>query len=266
MYRTRPVVAFVVALAVVPAFAAGQAGGNQDASRRRTYEEHDRATRASFTATTDAAGNAVLTLRGGDFVLEKVVAHTGDATLRLTQGKDVVTIAISQSGFHVARGGRAVRVDPRAVTQDKLDAVRLVLVGSQAVRSFKRLTAALEERDESEEDGPLAMSALVDGAVVQLLDGDPDAPRRVAKRLTRKHRASLRVVKAGRAPGVFIDCIGVYQVALLTSYSQFEKCAIESTDYSWWSRDLVFQLCSWEWAIRSQQYIWQFIGCFMMPW
>ena len=266
MYRTRPVVAFVVAMAVGPALAAGEAAGNQDTGRRRTYEEHDRSTRASFTATTDAAGNAVLTLRGGDFVLEKVVAHTGDATLRLAQGRDVVTIAISQGGFHVARGGRAVRLDPRSVTQEKLDSVRLVLVGSQAVRSFKRLTAALEERGENEEDGPLAMSALVDGAVVQLLDGDPDAPRRIAKRLTRKQRASLRVVKAGRAPGVFVDCIGMYQVALMTSYGQFEKCAIESTEYSWWSRDLVYQLCSWEWAIRSQQYIWQFIGCFMMPW
>ena len=266
MHRTRRVVAFLVAIAVVPAIAAAQAAGSQDGKGRRTYEEQDRATRSSFTATTDAAGNAVLTLRGGDFVLEKVIAHTGDATLRLTQGKDVVTIAISQNGFHVARGGRAIRVDPRSVTQDKLDGVRLVLVGSQAVHSFKRLVAALEERDESEDDGPLAMSALVDGAIVQLLDGDADAPRRIAKRLTRKQRTSLRVVKAVRAPAVFIDCIGVYQVALLTSYSQFEKCAIESTEYSWWSRDLVYQLCSWEWAIRSQQYIWQFIGCFMMPW
>ena len=266
MHRTRHVVAFLVVMSVIPAMAAAQAAGAPERAGRRTYEEHDRATRTSFTATTDAVGNALLTLRGGDFVLEKAIAHTGDATLRLAQGKDVVTIAISQAGFHVARGGRAIRLDPRSVTQDKLDGVRLVLVGSQAVRSFKRLVAALEERDESEDDGPLAMSALVDGAVVELLDGAADAPRRIAKRLTRKQRASLRVVKALRAPGVFIDCIGVYQVALMSAYSQFEKCAIESTEYSWWSRDLVYQLCSWEWAIRSQQYIWQFIGCFMMPW
>ena len=65
---------------------------------------------------------------------------------------------------------------------------------------------------------------------------------------------------------MFIDCMGLYQVALMTSYGQFESCAIESTEYSWWSRDLIYQLCSWEWAIRSQQYIWQFIGCFMVPW
>jgi hypothetical protein len=266
MYRTRRVAAFVMAAAICPALAAGQGNGNPDGQGRRSYQEHDRGTKSTFTATTDASGNAVLTLRGGDFVLEKVIAHTGDATLRLTQGKDVVTIAVSQSGFQIARGQKAVHVDPRSQNYERLDATRSILLGSQAVRSFKRLVAALEERDESEEDGPLALSTLVDGAIVQLLDGDADAPRRIAKRITRKHRASLRVVKSARLPGVFVDCIGLYQVALMNAYGQFESCAIESFEYSWWSRDLVYQLCSWEWAIRSQQYIWQFIGCFMVPW
>lgn len=266
MSRTRRVLAFIIAVGMVPALAAAQSGGAATGQARRSYQEHDKATQASFTATTDASGNAVLTLRGGDFVLEKIVAHTGDATLRLAQGKDVVTIAVSQRGFEVARGQRALRVDPRADTPDKLDAVRSLLVGSQAVRSFKRLVAALENRDDSHDDGPLAMSALVDGAIVQELDGDADAARRIAKRLTRRQRAAIRVVKANRLPGVFIDCIGLYQVSLMTAYGQFESCAIESTEYSWYSRDLVYRLCTWEWAIRSQQYIWQFIGCFMVPW
>jgi len=266
MSRTRQVMAFIVAMAVVPAFAAGQGNGNQGGQGRRAYQEHDRATNTTFTATSDAAGNAVLTLKGGDFVLEKVVAHTGDATLRLSQGKDVVTIALSQTGFQVARGQKTVRVDPRSDKADKVDAVRSVLLGSQAVRSFKRLVASLEERDESEEDGSLALSALVDGAIVHLLDGDADAPRRIAKRITRKQRAALRVVKASRLPGEFIDCIGLYQVALLDAYGQFESCWIESTEYSWWSRDLIWRLCEFEWLIRSQQYVWQFIGCFMFPW
>ena len=136
-------------------------------------------------------------------MLEKVVAHTGDATLRLSQGKDVVTIALSQSGYHVARGQKSVRLDPRTDKQDKLDGVRSVLAGSQAVRSFKRLVAALEQRDESEEDGPLAFSTLLDGAIVHMLDGDADAPLRIAKRITRKQRAALRLVSAKRAPGVY---------------------------------------------------------------
>ena len=266
MSRIARVVPLVVLVAMVPTLAAGQGNRNPAQQNRRNYQEHDRATNTSFIATADANGNAVLTLKGGDFVLEKVVAHTGDTTLRLSQGEDVVTIAVSQSGFDVARGQKTVRVDPKSANPEKADAVRAALLGSSAVRSFKRLIAELEQRDESVEDGPLALSALVDGAIVQLLDGDADAPRRIAKRITRKQRAALRVVKAGRLPGVFIDCIGLYQVALMTAWGQFESCAIESTEYRWWSRDLVYQLCSWEWAIRSQQYIWQFIGCFMFPW
>ena len=266
MSRTRQVMAFIAAIALAPALAAGQGNGNQGGQGRRTYQEHDAETKTSFTATTDAVGNAVLTLRGGDFVLEKVVAHTGDATLRLSQGKDVVTIAINQSGFEVRRGQRTVRIDPRSDNDNKHDAARSLLIGSQSVRSFKRLVAALEQRDESEEDGALALSALVDGAVVHLLDGDSDAPLRIAKRITRKQRAGLRVINAKRAPGVYYDCIGGYQVALMTAWSQFQSCADESLSYSWWSSDLVYQLCSWEWAIRSYQYIWQFIGCFLIPW
>ena len=262
MSRTTQVMTFIVAMAVVPALAAAQGNGQ----RGRTYQEHDAATRTTFTATTDAAGNAVLTLKGGDFVLEKVVAHTGDATLRLSQGKDVVTIALSQSGFQVARGQKAVRVDPRSDNEDKIDAVRSVLLGSQAVRSFRRLVASLEERDEREEDGPLAVSALVDGAIVQLLDGDAEAARRIAKRITRKQRAGLRVVKARRAPATFVDCIGSYEFALMSAITEYETCRVDATGYYWWNRHLVYKLCDWEWAIRSQQYVWQFISCFMFPW
>ena len=264
MSRTRQMMTLVAAVVLVPVLASAQS--SSDAQGRRTYQEYDRATNTTFTASADANGNAVLALKGGDFVLEKVVAHTGDATLRLSQGKDVVTIAVNQSGLQIGRGGRSVRIDPRSDRDNKLDVVRTLLTGSQAVRSFKRLVATIEQRDETEEDGPLALSTLVDGAVVYSLDGDSEAPKRIAKRITRKQRAGMRVVNAKRAPGVFIDCIGLYQIALMTAWGQFQSCAIESTSYSWWSRDLIYDLCSWEWAIRSYQYIWQFIGCFMFPW
>jgi hypothetical protein len=262
MFRITQVMAVVAALAVMPAVTSAQGSGQ----RGRTYQEHDASTRTTFTAAGDANGNAVLTLKGGDFVLEKVVAPTGEATLRLSQGKDVVSIALSQSGFQIARGQKTVRVDPRSDKEDKADAVRSVLLGSQAVRSFKRLVAAIEERTESEEDGLLALSTLVDGAIVLLLDGDPDATRRIAKRITRKQRAGLRAINAKRAPGVYYDCVGGYQIALLDAWGQMEECYIESTEYSWWSRSLVFMLCRWEWAFRSQQYLWQFVSCFTFPW
>ena len=256
--------AVLMAIGLVPAMAAGQGNGSPGGQGRRSYQEHDRATNTTFTATADAAGNAVLTLKGGDFVLEKVVAPTGDSTLRLSQGKDVVTIAVSHSGFDIARGKKSAHLDPRTDKQDKADTVRAMLIGSQAVRSFKRLVATLEQRDESEEDGALTLSALVDGAVVELLDGNDDAPLRIAKRITRKQRAGLRTVGAKRAPGAYYDCIYGYEVALMSAYGQYASCVIESYEY-FWARSYVYNLCSWEWAIRSYQYIWQFIGCFMLP-
>jgi hypothetical protein len=254
--------AVVAAVAAMPAVATAQGSGQ----RGRMYQEHDASTRTTFTAAADAVGNAVLTLKGGDFVLEKVVAPTGEATLRLSQGKDVVSIAMSRTAFQIARGSKTVRIDPRSDKEDKADAVRSLLVGSQSIRSFKRLVAAIEERDESEEDGPLALSALADGAIVLVLDGDAEATRRIAKRITRKQRAGLRSIAAKRAPGMYYDCVGGYQMALLEAWGQLEDCYIESTEYSWWSRSMVFTLCRWEWAIRSQQYLWQFVSCFMFPW
>jgi hypothetical protein len=264
MSRTTWVIAFCFALTLIPQWAMGQGRSGTDARNRRVYQEHDQVTDATFAASTDAGGNAVFTIRGGDFALDKVVSPTGDATIRLTQGKDTVTIALNQSGFEITRGRRGGRFDPRSETIDKLDGVRALLVGSQAVRSFKRLAASLENRDDSEEDGGLAVVALLDSAIVQFLDGDVDAPKRIARRVTRKHRAALRPV-AFRAPDVFRDCIGLYENSLMDAYTQYEYCWLDANESSWWSRSLVFKLCEWEWALRSQQYVWQFIGCFMLP-
>ena len=257
-------VAFLVALSI-PDLAVAQGRRNGDSPARSVYQEYDRATDATFTATVDATGNALLAIKGGDFALQKVVGPTGDATLQLTQGKDVVTIAISQAGFQVGRGRRTLRWDPRTDKDEGFDAVRTLLLGSPAVSSFKRLSASLEQRDENEDDLPLAVAALIDGAIVQLLDGDVDAPKRIARRVTRKQRAALRVVSLKRAPDQFRDCIGLYQVALMDAYSQYAECWLDANDSTWWTRSLIFKLCEWEWAIRSQQYIWQFIGCFMFP-
>jgi hypothetical protein len=248
--------------AVDIASAQGRRHGDSPA---RGYQEHDRMTGTTFTVSTNAEGNAVVTLKGGDFSLEKVVTPTGDATLRLTQGKDVVTIALNQAGIQIGRGRRTVRLDPRADKGEGFDAVRALLTGSQPVRSFKRLAASLENRDDTEEDGALALVALVDGALVQLLEGDVDAPNRITRRITRKQRAAFRPAAVKRAPDYFRDCVGMYQVALLDSYTEWQRCWIDAWDYSVWTRSLIFKLCEWEWALRSQQYVWQFVGCFTLP-
>ena len=270
MCSIRSVMALCLALVSVPALAVGgpqdNRGGGSQARPSAPYQEYDRFTGATFTAAGDAEGNAHFTIRVGEFLLEKALGSTGETTLRLTQGKDVVTIAMSQSGYHVERGRKSARFNPRSKQPNDADAnaVRSLLVGSQAVTTFKRLTAALEDRDESEEDGALVIGALIDGGMVLALDGDPDATKRIAKRVTRKHRAQVRAVKAKARPDFYKDCVGMYQVSVIWGWDQFASCYMEAQEYSWF-RSLVSYACSFEWNIRAQQYLWQFIGCLAIP-
>jgi hypothetical protein len=270
MRSIRPAVVMALALLAVPAIATPQPSGPRSSvsqsssqSRRNVHQEYDRSTDTTFVSTTDANGNALFTVKVGDFLLEKVLAASGDMTLRLTQGKDIVTIAMNQSGYQVARGRRSGRFDPRSERTDGRDAIRSVLLGSPAVRTFRRLNAALENRDENEEDGPLLLSALVDGAMVQMLDGDPGATKRIGKRVTRKREAALRAVKL--APDTFRDCIALYEIALLDAWNLYWKCAEEASGYTWWLALWAEAGCEFEWLVRSQQYLWQFAGCSAFP-
>ncbi len=192
------------------------------------------------------------------------MAPTGDTTIRLTQGKDAVTIAMNHGGYAVARGGKTAGFDPQSRRQEDLDAIRAVLLGSPAVRTFRRLSASLEGRDEGGEEGPLFLSTLVDGAIVQMLDGDSGATERIGKRITRKYRAGIHQAKL-RPDNLFTDCILSYELSLMEAWDLFYQCtatALNTLWYFWWGAET---MCELEFLIRSQQYIYQFMTCMAYP-
>jgi hypothetical protein len=267
MVRSRLVNAVMATLVVCPALAAASpqdSRGGPQPRRSEVLRDYDRATDATFTAALDTDGIAYFTIKVGDFLFEKALASNGDSTLRLSQGKDVVTIAASQTGYHVERGRKSARVDPKS-TQSRADNVRALLLGSDAVRTFKRLAAALEDRDEAQVDGPLVIAALVDSALIQILEGEPGAAKRLGKRVTRKQRAAVQPVRAVRAPMQFDDCVGMYQISLLYGWDQYASCVYEGRAQPWYIREWVERACEAEWVLRSQQYVWQFIGCMALP-
>jgi hypothetical protein len=256
---------FVLAANIQPAAAQQRnAGEKERQGGRPAYEEHDAVTHTAFSSTVNDQGVALFTAKVDDFTLEKAVASTGDTTIRLMQGKDVVSIAMNHSGYVVARGTKTARLDPQSGKQEDMDAVRAVLLGSPAVRTFRRLSASLENRDEAGDEGPLFLSTLVDGAIVQMLDGDPGATERIGKRITRKRRASLHPAML-RPDNLFTDCILSYEMSLMEAWDLFYQCtqtALNSAWYIWWSAQ---NLCELEFLIRSQQYVYQFAACLAYP-
>ncbi|MCM3878903.1 MAG: hypothetical protein ND807_02235 [Vicinamibacterales bacterium] len=261
MRWTTQVIIVTLGVTMAPAVGTAQEGRQQ----RRITAQHDSLSNADFSTTMDANGSAQFTVKAGDFLLEKALDSSGTFTLRITQGRDRVTIVRDQAGYLVGRGKRTVRLDPRGEDQQAAhDAVRGLLLGSPAVRSFRRLGLVLESRDEAEAESPVMLSTLIDGGLVQMLDGDPGAVPRVANRTVRKHRAQLRSVR--RLPdNMFKDCVGLYETSLLDAWSQYTQCMDWAQNVHWWFSDWAEDLCHWEWISRAQAYLWQFVSCLALP-
>jgi hypothetical protein len=229
---------------------------------QQAHTEYDRVLDASFAATVDAGGNAVTTMETGDLVLEKTVSPAGAATLQITRAKDVVSVTVGQRGYTVTRGKRSASFDPGFPRQDDVDAVRAVLVGSKAVRGFREFTGILEARADGE-DCDLELAALVDGAMVAMLDGDPGAVERIARRVTAKRRNGLR--QAQYRPVQFEDCVLNYELSLLYSYDLYWTCLQTAEATAWYFWYFAKSMCDWEFLIRSQQYVFQFVTCTAIP-
>ncbi len=245
----------------------GTAGafGQEPRTLRTVSREHDGLSNADYTASIDAAGNAVFTAKAGTFSMEKTVDASGAFTLRFSQDDDTVTVVRDQTGYQVSRGSRTARFDPRRTQQnDARDAVRVVLLGSKAVRSIRHLSLVLENRDERDEESPVLVGALIDGGVVQMLDGDPGALPRIAKRAVRKQRARLQLVRF-LPDNMFKDCVGLYETSLLDAWNQYTQCMDWALNVHWWFSDWAADWCHWEWMARAQAYLWQFVSCFALP-
>ncbi|HEY7442308.1 MAG TPA: hypothetical protein VH701_07815 [Vicinamibacterales bacterium] len=224
--------------------------------------QYDDTLDATFSLGMAPDGSAWTRLQSGDLTVDKWATAAGDATIVLNYRSDRVTFALkSAAGYTVSRGRRSASFSPTDSNQDRRTAFRMLLVGSPAVRAFRAFTSAMERRDG--EDTTAMISTMMDGALVAALDGDDGAVDRVGKRLERRMRAGAR-----RAHGTtlaqyqFNDCVLAYERALLSSWNLYASCI---NTYSMWYYFTYAPICAFEFGIRSQQYVFQFISCMAIP-
>jgi hypothetical protein len=249
-------------LLLVGDLAQAAAGTNIEAGIRLIGQpQHDNALDATFSLGMAADGSAWSRVESGELTVDKWATASGDATLVLNYRKDRVTFTLKSNGYTVSRGRRTASFSPLEASEDRRTAFRTLLVGSPAVRAFRAFASALERR--AGEDTTAMISTLMDGALVATLDGDDGAVDRVGRRLERRMRASLRQAH-GTTPAQyqFNDCMLAYERALLSSWNLYTSCI--NTD-SFWYYFAYAPICAFEFGIRSQQYVFQFISCMAIP-
>ena len=140
-----------------------------------------------------------------------------------------------------------------------MERVRALLAGSRAVKQYRRLAASVEESDEA---SPASHGVLIGASVVHLLDGDPGAPSRIARRLAaRRPAAARRNVAAVQDPsgaGSSEDCWATYETRVNQAYNDFWDCM---RTRQWWTYEVISYACSGVWTVRVEGYWFQYLKC-----
>jgi len=216
-----------------------------------------------FSTQLDGQGRAVTRVDGDGLTVVKTATAFGDTEIAIAFKKDRVVVALGPDGIRVERGRARASLNPRSLTEADLARVERVLRGSQAVRAFKQLTAQIEF-GEGPDDG-FTLGALVDGAVVRILDGEVGVVHRLGNRL--KARRHVRVREASLVAGApqFEDCLQEYELTVDGYWDVFMSCVADAGDASWYLRSALAAACELEWAIRAETAAFQFAACAALP-
>ncbi len=184
--------------------------------------------------------------RGGELVFQKKSLPGGGFVLDLAAPKDSVAIQLTAAGITVTRNQRQATVSLNAGSDDELDAVRRLLLGSAAVRLTRRAAEALQVAD----DESIAGTSLhVADALIGLLTGDEAAPGRTARHLARRGRGQARRIQN-------FDCYTLWESQVLKASYEFQYCYL---GFPQWNP--IRNTCSFRWLLQIESYWFSLISC-----
>jgi hypothetical protein len=183
--------------------------------------------------------------RGGDFAFHKTVRQNGSFTLELETSQDKVAFAAGDGAVTVTHGETTITLTPQQATEEDLGRVQRLLADSPAVRLSRVAASALQD---SGDDSPEAIAGIVSDAFVGMLTGDPGAPARVARHLTRHLQSGMR-----RAA---VNCYGDYEMSVWNAWLDYGDCL---DSFAVWNP--VRWACSLRYLVMAESDWFQFMSC-----
>lgn len=197
-----------------------------------------------------ADGAMLLSATAGDLAFRKVVYADGRYQAQIEQGRDRIAFAGSQGRLVVTYGSRSLALTDDQDSQQPAR-VRALIVSSPALRQFRRLTAELEATGDV---SPEILGLRVTGAVVNEIDGDEGAVRRLSRELRAKFAGNVKRVRL-RA-----SCYDSYQALVVQAANQMEQCMGQ---FSVWNP--MRQVCAGVWTLQVESAWFSFLSCSAIP-
>jgi hypothetical protein len=230
--------------AAAPSISSGLAG--QATARIRKVAQVRRNDKADMTFASGATidGGFRVEGHGGDLTFRKTVRQNGSFTLELEAPRDHVAITFDNQSLTVERGGTTLTATPQGGADD-LTRIQQLLADSPAVRLSRVAAAALQD---SEDDSPESIAMIISDGLIGMLTGDPAAPGRVGRHLTRHIRSGM--LRAA------VDCYRDYELSVWNSWLDYEDCL---NSFAVW--DPIRWGCSLRYLVMAESYWFQFISC-----
>lgn len=204
----------------------------------------------TFEVRPSSDGGAELRATNGGLQVTKAVSPTGEFTLRLTSGTDVVSIGVTGRGTRVSRGRQTVELPRGADAPGRRPAVRRMLADSDAVVRYRRMADALMVANDR---SPAALGIIITDGVLGVLGGDAGAPRRIAEFLAGDGAKRLRPA------GMAIDCFTLMEQRMTEAWNDYMACWV-SVSYllfpEWFQ-----EACALRWVVQVESYWFNFISC-----
>jgi hypothetical protein len=207
---------------------------------------HVEAADITFYGSTTIDGGIQVEGRGGDLVFRKKSMPDGQFVLDLEAPGDRVAIGLTQHSITVERGTRQISVSLEAGSEQQLADIRTLLADSAAVYLTRVAAAAVQE---AEDDSAASAAMIIGDALVGMLTGDPGAPGRAARYLSRHARTAIRRVAT-------TDCYRTWERRVLRASYELESCA---RSFNVWNP--IRNVCVFRWALQVESYWFTFLSC-----
>jgi len=196
-----------------------------------------------------ASGAVRISAKADGIDVQKTVSATGEYSVSLRSGKDLVTVVGNGARVKVSRGKRTVGFDVSRPEAGSYDRTSILLAGSPALRAFR---AARNRMAPEARQSPEGVAMEIIEVLLSVAQGDPTAPDRFRSAESSPWELTARDANE--------SCFREWRDEVQSAWDEYERCY---RDFNWWSGGR--EACAFMWTLHVESAWFRMWGCTAFP-